>query len=121
MTPVLNAAPGSREELYTSRHVQARNCIERCYGLLKSRWRCLLKDRVLHYHPYVASKITLACCVLHNMAVKARLPTPSISPGTNNDGSDDYTTTSQANTSNADNQTDLIRGRAMLNHLISRL
>ncbi|KAJ8720629.1 hypothetical protein PYW08_006094 [Mythimna loreyi] len=74
MTPILNAVQGSREERYTERHVQARNCIERCFGLLKARWRCLLKDRVLHYHPHVASNIIMACCVLHNIALKAGLP-----------------------------------------------
>ncbi|XP_045506495.1 putative nuclease HARBI1 [Colias croceus] len=42
MTPILNAIPGSVEDTYTQRHVQARNCIECCFGLLKSRWRCLL-------------------------------------------------------------------------------
>ncbi|CAG4992911.1 unnamed protein product [Colias eurytheme] len=47
----LNAIPGSVEDTYTQRHVQARNCIERCFGLLKSRWRCLLRHRTLHYHP----------------------------------------------------------------------
>ncbi|CAG5045205.1 unnamed protein product, partial [Parnassius apollo] len=77
MTPILNAPQGSREELYTTRHVQARTCIERCFGLLKTRWRCLLRDRVLHYHPTVASKITLACCVLHNISVHVHLPAPS--------------------------------------------
>ncbi|CAG4959027.1 unnamed protein product [Colias eurytheme] len=72
MTPILNAAPGSRDEVYTTRHVQARNCIERCFGLLKARWRCLLKHRTLHYEPHIVS----ACCVLHNIAVQARLPQP---------------------------------------------
>ncbi|CAG4984828.1 unnamed protein product [Parnassius apollo] len=41
MTPILNAVPGSVEDTYTQRHVQARNCIERCFGLLKSHWRDL--------------------------------------------------------------------------------
>ncbi|KAF9797296.1 hypothetical protein SFRURICE_006278 [Spodoptera frugiperda] len=72
MTPVLNAALGSRAEVYTRRHVQARNCIERCFGVLKARWRCVHKDRVSH----LASKIVIACCVLHNIALKARLPPP---------------------------------------------
>ncbi|CAH2090586.1 unnamed protein product [Euphydryas editha] len=123
MTPILNALPGSQEEIYTSRHVQARNCIERCYGLLKSRWRCLLKDRTLHYHPYVASKISLACCVLHNIAVKAQLPVPSdVSIAIdNNDGIDDATSQPSLSNTYDDSQTELIRGRAMLNHLLSRI
>lgn len=120
MTPILNAAQGSREELYTQRHVQARNCIERCFGLLKERWRCLLKDRVLHYHPSVASKIITACCVLHNMSL-----TPHLQLSISTDNGDDNinaTQTSTASTSITTNsQNDLIQGRAMLNCLISNL
>ncbi|CAK1597621.1 unnamed protein product [Parnassius mnemosyne] len=120
MTPILNAPHGSREELYTTRHVQARTCIERCFGLLKTRWRCLLRDRVLHYHPNVASKITLACCVLHNISLHAHLPAPSDIPVTTVDDNDDSSTqTTQSTTT--ENRNELIRGRAMLNYLISRL
>lgn len=39
MTPVLNAAPASPEERYNNRHASARNCVERCIGVLKSRFR----------------------------------------------------------------------------------
>ncbi|CAK1591151.1 unnamed protein product [Parnassius mnemosyne] len=120
MTPILNAPHGSREKLYTTRHVQARTCIERCFGLLKTRWRCLLRDRVLHYHPNVASKITLACCVLHNISLHAHLPAPSDIPVTTVDHNDDSSTqTTQSTTT--ENRNELIRGRAMLNYLISRL
>ncbi|XP_050551680.1 putative nuclease HARBI1 [Spodoptera frugiperda] len=76
MTPILNAVLGSVEDTYTQRHVQARDCIERCFGLLKSLWRCLLRHRTLHYHPMVAGKI--ACWGLHNMALEANLSPPSV-------------------------------------------
>ncbi|XP_067128935.1 putative nuclease HARBI1 [Centruroides vittatus] len=46
------------------------NIIEQCNGLLKNRWRCLLKHRVLHYHPETASNIIIACVVLHNICIK---------------------------------------------------
>lgn len=120
MTPILNAVQGTREELYTQRHIQARNCIERCFGLLKSRWRCLLRDRVLHYQPHVASKITMACCVLHNKALKARLPPPPPHslPAAHEDSDDD---TLLASTSTVNFQSELIQGRAMLTCLLSRL
>ncbi|XP_063633776.1 putative nuclease HARBI1 [Cydia splendana] len=119
MTPVLNAAPGSREETYTKRHVRARNCIERCFGLLKSRWRCLNKKRTLNYQPYVASQITLACCVLHNIAIIANLPPPNDGSDIENDG-DDHSSSVTASL-NVSGQNDLLRGRAVLNNLISRL
>lgn len=88
MTPILNAVQGSVEERYMQKHVQARNGIERCFGLLKARWRCLLRDRVLHYHPYVASNSTTACYVLQNIALKAGLPPLQPLPAAHDDGDD---------------------------------
>ena len=117
MTPILNAVPNSQEDVYTRRHVQARSCIERCFGLLKARWRCLLRDRVLHYHPHMASKIINACCVLHNIALHARIPPPSDLPAEGQEGSEDIF----HNIASNDNQNELIRGRAMLHCLINRL
>ncbi|GBP88545.1 Putative nuclease HARBI1 [Eumeta japonica] len=80
MTPILHAASGSREEYYTYLHIRARNCIERCIGVLKARWRCLLVHRVLHYEPEVVGYIINACVILHNIANRARLPVPELSP-----------------------------------------
>lgn len=42
LTAVLNAAENSPEARYNSTHASARNCIERCIGTLKGRFRCLL-------------------------------------------------------------------------------
>lgn len=69
MTPILDAPEGTPEDYYTKLHCSARNTVERTIGVLKNRWRCLLKHRVLHYHPDVAAKIINACCVLHNMCI----------------------------------------------------
>ncbi|XP_060801919.1 putative nuclease HARBI1 [Amyelois transitella] len=68
MTPIENALPGSPEAHYTSLHVSGRCCVERCIGVLKARFRCLLADRRRHYSPEKAARITNACCVLHNIA-----------------------------------------------------
>lgn len=76
LLPILHAEEGTPEELYTRMHCQARNCVERCFGLLKARWRCLLRHRCLHYAPTTAAEIVNACCVLHNIAIDARLPDP---------------------------------------------
>ncbi|GBP06348.1 Putative nuclease HARBI1 [Eumeta japonica] len=78
MTPILNALPGTKERIYTDMHMSARNCVERCIGVLKSRFRCLLAARVLNYEPDVAAKIVNACCVLHNIAHGARLQVPAL-------------------------------------------
>lgn len=37
------------------------------------RFRCLLKHRVLHYAPTVASKIINSCTILHNMCVQNKI------------------------------------------------
>ncbi|XP_026745433.1 putative nuclease HARBI1 [Trichoplusia ni] len=119
MTPILNCEPGSQEDTYTRRHVQARSRIERCFGLLKARWRCMLRHRVLHYHPEMASKITNACCVLHNIALHASIPPPSDMPAGSLEGSEDDAV--HHSTSINDNQNELIRGRAMRSRLVSRM
>ncbi|KAI4455559.1 hypothetical protein MML48_9g00005574 [Holotrichia oblita] len=46
--------PGYR---YNMAHKRIRSTIERCNGVLKTRFRCLLKHRVLHYSPQTACQI----------------------------------------------------------------
>lgn len=50
-------------------HQKVRNIIERCIGTLKMRFRCLLKERELRYHPTRASNITNACATIHNFLI----------------------------------------------------
>lgn len=76
MKPIANAVPGSPEAHYTQLHAQCRNVIERCIGVLKARWRCLLVDRTLHYDPVKAGRIINACVVLHNYLTQLRAPVP---------------------------------------------
>lgn len=56
MTPKLNQPPGSPSVAYTESHVRARCSVERTIGILKGRWRCLRKERALHYSPEFAGK-----------------------------------------------------------------
>ena len=59
-----NCPPITPKELYNMRHSSARNCIERCFGLIKARW-AILRD--VSYHPLDSmSRIIIACCLLHN-------------------------------------------------------
>ncbi|XP_041971331.1 putative nuclease HARBI1 [Aricia agestis] len=80
MTPILNTEPDSPQRYYSDLHCRARNTVERCIGLLKSRWRCLLVDRKLHYHPTTAGLIVNACVVLHNICNAARMPVTPLTP-----------------------------------------
>lgn len=74
LTPIENAQPDSPESRYTERHTATRNTIERLNGVLKSRFRCLIKHRALHYLPPKAGKVIYACAVLHNMCLEYNVP-----------------------------------------------
>lgn len=79
LTPIREAVEDSPEALYSDVLKQTRSVIERCNGVLKGRFRCLIKDRVLHYTPNKASKIINACTVLHNMCIVNNLEHPDYS------------------------------------------
>lgn len=70
MTPFEDPQPGSPQMAFNNCFCRARCMIERVNGILKMRFRCLLKHRVLHYCPTTAAKIVNTCCILHNMAIE---------------------------------------------------
>ncbi|XP_053616898.1 putative nuclease HARBI1 [Plodia interpunctella] len=76
MTPITDAAENSPEAKYTSVHGRTRVVIENTFGRLKNRWRCLSKDRTLHYKPEKCARIITACSVLHNLALQFNVPDP---------------------------------------------
>lgn len=49
----------------------------RCIGVLKSRFRCILRERSARYNPEFVGRITNVCAVLHNMCVAANIPPPA--------------------------------------------
>lgn len=65
MTPVMNAASAA-EKHYNKMHAKTRSKVERCIGVLKNRFRCLLGERKLLYNHEKAAKIITSCVVLHN-------------------------------------------------------
>ncbi|GBM91047.1 Putative nuclease HARBI1 [Araneus ventricosus] len=69
MTPISNADEDSSSARYNYAHTQARNTIEQCIVLLKSRFRCCQRSRQLHYSPEKAGLIINACAVLHNICI----------------------------------------------------
>ncbi|XP_053561348.1 putative nuclease HARBI1 [Bombina bombina] len=76
-TPVLNPTTPAQVR-YNEAHTSTRYVIERTFGILKSRFRCLdLSGGVLLYKPKKVSLIFLICCMLHNLAL--RMPDDDIS------------------------------------------
>lgn len=61
--------PQNERELYNKRHSQARNVIERTFGVLKNRFAILKTATQYCYKDQVS--IVVACCVMHNYIRKA--------------------------------------------------
>ncbi|KAJ1180573.1 hypothetical protein NDU88_005794 [Pleurodeles waltl] len=74
LTPVRN--PRTRaEERYNEAHGRTRRVIERNFGLLKTRFRCLnMTGGSLFYSPKKVCQIIVACCMLHNLALRQQVP-----------------------------------------------
>lgn len=66
LTPFANPV-SITEKQYNKMHAKARNVIERCFGVLKSRFRCVHRYKTLYYDPLMASNIIYATCTLHNL------------------------------------------------------
>ncbi|KAJ1173855.1 hypothetical protein NDU88_005680 [Pleurodeles waltl] len=74
LTSVRNARTRA-EERYNEAHGQTRRIIERTFGLLKARFRCLhLTGGFLCYSPKKVCQIVVACCMLHNLALRRHVP-----------------------------------------------
>ena len=72
MTPLLNTT-NEKEEKYNKLHIKTRNVVERSFGALKSRFRCLLNQR-LYYSPEFVANVVYACVILHNICIKCNIP-----------------------------------------------
>ena len=67
--------PLKPEQHYNRVHARSRSVVERAIGLLKGRWLCLSSVRgALQYKPEKVCHIILACCVLHNLAIRHGRP-----------------------------------------------
>uniref|UniRef100_A0A674MSP0 Putative nuclease HARBI1 n=1 Tax=Takifugu rubripes TaxID=31033 RepID=A0A674MSP0_TAKRU len=70
LTPLTNPQT-PQEMLYNQMHARSRCTIERTIGILKGRWMCLdTAGGKLPYKPERVCRIIMACCVLHNIAMK---------------------------------------------------
>lgn len=57
------------ERAFNHAHKIVRMSVENCIGDLKMIFRCLLKERCLHYAPTFASKIFYAVATLYNFRI----------------------------------------------------
>lgn len=69
MIPIIHADENTPEGRYTHAQIRTRNCVERVIGVMKAKWRCILKHRILHYEPGKARRIIRSCAALHNIAM----------------------------------------------------
>ncbi|XP_042453279.1 protein ALP1-like [Zingiber officinale] len=60
--------PETPEEYFNMKHSRARNVIERCFGLLKGRWKILASPSFFPIQTQV--RIIISCCLLHNLIRK---------------------------------------------------
>lgn len=58
-------ALSTEEKIFNYRLSRARRCVENSFGILSRKWLCL--SQPLRQQPARASKVVLACCVLHNV------------------------------------------------------
>ncbi|XP_063806565.1 putative nuclease HARBI1 [Pseudophryne corroboree] len=73
LTP-LSQPDSPAEHSYNHAHKATRNVIERCFGVLKSRFRCLDKSGgLLLYSPSKVTRIVFCCCFLHNLCLNQHL------------------------------------------------
>lgn len=73
----LTTVNSEQGERYNKTHKKIRSTVERCIGILKSRFRCLCRQRLLMYNPARAGTIINACAVLHNLLLEAKYPDPT--------------------------------------------
>ena len=74
MTPFANPRTAA-EEAFNRSHKKTRVVVEQCFGVLKSRFRCLHKSGgSLQYTPVKCAHITIVCFLLHNRCIDRKIP-----------------------------------------------
>lgn len=68
-TPFVNATTDEQRH-FNKVHAKTRSKVERCIGVLKNRFRCLLGERTLLYSHEKCSHIIVSCVVLNNFMLK---------------------------------------------------
>ena len=91
MTPLNpDKVSSAAEEMYQRSHTRTRNVIERSFGLLKQRFRCLdFSGGTMQFSPCRCCDIIVAIVVLHNMCILDNTQLPDGLDVTQLNGSDD--------------------------------
>ena len=63
----------ARKNRFNTKHSSTRNIIERTFGVLKNRFRCILGARQLHYTPQKAAQIVNMVCAFDNLCIKYKI------------------------------------------------
>ncbi|XP_053379191.1 putative nuclease HARBI1 isoform X1 [Mercenaria mercenaria] len=85
MTPFMHPV-NVQQQRYNSAHARTRNIVERSFGVLKSRFRCLDRSGChLSYQPKKTVHIIGACFSLHNFATEKKMPVPNHDDDDNHD------------------------------------
>lgn len=86
LTPYLDpVSPG--DDIFNKKHRRARNVIERCFGVLKSRFRILDKSGgIICYSPDKVCLIIMVCAILHNICIKHGVEEPELVAADNDCG-----------------------------------
>ena len=78
------------ERNYNNAHTHTRVVIERAFGVLKHRFRCLHKSGgALTYAPGKSCNIIVACMVLHNICINGNVPNNNEEEEDGDDNEDD--------------------------------
>ena len=81
LAPVRNPRTPA-EVRFNEAHGRTRRVVERTFGLLKARFRCLDRSGgALMYSPVKVCRIAAVCCMLHNVAVRKNIPVPEDNVG----------------------------------------
>lgn len=67
MTPFTRQNANQMQRRFNETHARARSVVERCIGIIKNRFRCLLDQRLLMYDPEKSSQIINVTFALHNI------------------------------------------------------
>ncbi|CAM4571765.1 unnamed protein product [Leuciscus chuanchicus] len=68
ITPYKRPVRGTAEQRFNYHHSKGRTIIERAFGMMKTRFRCIFLE-ALEVHTLFVPKVVTACVILHNICV----------------------------------------------------